>query len=212
MILLLFLADLMTRHDKQEAFNRDPEAAMKQAGLSDAQRELLWHHDAEGIGKAIAKEFRDFESCLRMPWPSSSIKVMAASPAQGNAGEVVRVTVSGLFFDGKATCALTRGQDRLEGKLLAPVQSDFQSSMDVAFDLTGGPGLGAWDLQVANDDEHYDTLPLYFEIKAAAPPAPPAAPPPAAGTPPAPDTPPTANASPADATPSSPDAPKEPSV
>lgn len=163
MSLIIFLADLMRDPQRQEAFARDPRRLMKQSGLDDAEIELVWSEDKAGIGAAVAQELADFASAQRLPYPSSTVKVTAISPASAAAGTTVQARVDGLFFDAKATCSLRSGQDEVVGKVL-DVQSSFHSSLTVSFDVPADADPGKWSVRVSNAADHYDTLPQAFEI------------------------------------------------
>jgi hypothetical protein len=165
MILLYFLTDLMRDPKRQEVFSHDPWTTMRQAGLTDEQARIVWQQDAGALGAALAGEVLAFASSHKAPYPSSAVRVMSVTPAQGAVGTVALVTVEGSFFDDAATCALRSGDTSIPGEVTAVV-SDFRSTMQVTFDLTKDASPGLWNVEVTNGPDGLSALPRAFEITA----------------------------------------------
>jgi hypothetical protein len=168
MILMYFLVDLMRDARRQESFSRDPMGMMKQAGLSDRQIDLIRREDLKGIGEALAAEVGDFSSGLRLPYPSSDVKVVSVAPDQGQAGASLQVNVEGLFFEKEATCVLRSGDETIPGNVVSLESTILRSVMVVAFDLPEGASPGDWNVVVTNPQGYHDSLPQSFAIVAPA--------------------------------------------
>ena len=54
-----YLTQLSENADLVEAYKRNPERAMKEAGLSEANRDMILEGDIEGIRAAIQQDFGD---------------------------------------------------------------------------------------------------------------------------------------------------------
>jgi hypothetical protein len=70
--LLKLVAGLLARNDLRHRFNQDPMAVITEFGLTTAERGILFSMDTKDIGKAVAKQFEQFEKEVREAEPDET--------------------------------------------------------------------------------------------------------------------------------------------
>ncbi|MFO0729179.1 MAG: hypothetical protein U1E65_35700 [Myxococcota bacterium] len=155
---LRIVADILTSNAKLKAFQEDPEAAMKKAGLTEDERVLLYTCCRPLIAEAIRREIDAWETTAKegskftkAAWPGPDPGIKQVSPLSAKSGSNITLVIEGEGILRNAEVRIVKGKQSLKvGKVTG--SGGFRDTiLRVPVSLKGA-AKGKYEIQVINGE------------------------------------------------------------